>query len=94
MYAPTGVKTSADYPIPEKMKAWVLGDPGQLSYVDKKVPVPQRAEVLVREQVHSRPIRQPKVEQDDPRLVHDQLLARFGQAAGNACHEALGPGKG
>lgn len=48
MYAPTGVKTSADYPIPEKMKAWVLGDPGQLSYVDKKVPVPQRAEVLVR----------------------------------------------
>ena len=48
MYAPTGVKTSADYPIPEKMKAWVLGDPGQLSYVDKQVPVPQRAEVLVR----------------------------------------------
>jgi L-iditol 2-dehydrogenase len=48
MYAPTGVKTSADYPIPEKMKAWVLGDPGQLSYLDKQVPVPQRAEVLVR----------------------------------------------
>src|SRR5687768_8582948 len=48
MYAPTGVKTSADYPIPEMMKARVLGEPGQLSYVDKKVPVPARAEVLVR----------------------------------------------
>ncbi len=30
MYAPTGVKTSPDYPIPDTMKAWVLGDPGQL----------------------------------------------------------------
>jgi L-iditol 2-dehydrogenase len=48
MYAPSGVKTSADYPIPETMKAWVLGDPGHLSYIDKKVPVPARAEVLVR----------------------------------------------
>src|SRR5688572_22633947 len=48
MYAPTGVRTSADYPISDLMKAWVLGDPGQLSYVDKQVPVPQRAELLVR----------------------------------------------
>jgi threonine dehydrogenase-like Zn-dependent dehydrogenase len=48
MYAPTGVKTSADYPIPERMKAWVLGDPGQLSLQQKPVPVPKRAEVLVR----------------------------------------------
>jgi L-iditol 2-dehydrogenase len=30
------------------MKAWVLGDPGQLSLVDKPVPVPKKAEVLVR----------------------------------------------
>jgi L-iditol 2-dehydrogenase len=30
------------------MKAWVLGDPGQLSYEDKPVPAPARAEVLVR----------------------------------------------
>jgi L-iditol 2-dehydrogenase len=30
------------------MKAWVLGDPGQLSYEDKRVPAPARAEVLVR----------------------------------------------
>ena len=48
MYAPTGVKTSTDFPIPEKMKAWVLGDPGELKFVDKPVPVPKKAEVLVR----------------------------------------------
>ena len=24
-----GVKTHPDYPVPETMKAWVLGDPGQ-----------------------------------------------------------------
>jgi len=30
------------------MKAWVLGDPGQLSLVDKPVPTPGVAEVLVR----------------------------------------------
>ena len=29
MYAPNGVKTSPDFPIPDKMKAWVLGEPGQ-----------------------------------------------------------------
>ena len=34
--------------VPETMRAWVLGDPGQLTLVDKKVPVPGRAEVLVR----------------------------------------------
>src|SRR5713101_2259952 len=48
MYAPAGVKTSPDYPIPDAMKAWVLGDPGQLSLRDKPVPVPKKAEVLVR----------------------------------------------
>ncbi len=48
MYAPQGVKTSQDYPIPDKMKAWVLGDPGQLTLSEKPVPVPGRAEVLVR----------------------------------------------
>jgi len=45
---PDNVKTSAEYPIPEKMKAWVLGDPGQLTFEDKPVPVPGRAEALVR----------------------------------------------
>src|SRR5690349_4003749 len=48
MYAPAGVKTNTDYPIPDVMKAWVLGDPGQLSLREKPVPVPKRAEVLVR----------------------------------------------
>lgn len=48
MSMPENVRTHADYPIPETMKAWVLGDPGQLSLVDKPVPVPKKAEVLVR----------------------------------------------
>src|SRR5882724_3536202 len=48
MYAPAGVKTSRDYPVPETMRAWVLGDPGQLTLTTKPVPVPKRAEVLVR----------------------------------------------
>ena len=48
MYAPSGVKTSSAFPIPDKMKAWVLGGVGELKYVDKAVPVPARAEVLVR----------------------------------------------
>ncbi|HEU0059599.1 MAG TPA: alcohol dehydrogenase catalytic domain-containing protein, partial [Hyphomicrobiaceae bacterium] len=48
MYAPAGVKTDPNWPIPDKMKAWVLGDPGQLSLTEKPVPVPGRAEVLVR----------------------------------------------
>jgi L-iditol 2-dehydrogenase len=34
--------------VPETMKAWVLGDPDQLSLVDKPVPRPGPAEVLVR----------------------------------------------
>ena len=48
MYGPAGVKTSTDYPVPDTMKAWVLGDPGELSLGEKPVPVPKRAEVLVR----------------------------------------------
>ncbi len=48
MYAPAGVKTSKDFPIPDTMKAWVLGDPGELTLKDKPVPVPKKAEVLVR----------------------------------------------
>src|SRR5438876_8917216 len=48
MYAPAGVKTSRDYAIPDTMKAWVLGDPGELLFRDKRVPVPKKAEVLVR----------------------------------------------
>jgi len=45
---PENVKTHPDYPVPEKMKAWVLGDPGELNLVEKPVPAPKKAEVLVR----------------------------------------------
>jgi L-iditol 2-dehydrogenase len=48
MYDPSGVKTSLQIPVPERMKAWVLGDPDQLLLRDKPTPVPGRAEVLVR----------------------------------------------
>src|SRR4030088_3492260 len=47
MYEPAGVKTSLQFPLPEQMKAWVLGDPDQLLFRDKPTPVPGRAEVLV-----------------------------------------------
>lgn len=36
------------FDIPEKMTAWVLGDPGQIKKVEKLVPQPRKAEVLVR----------------------------------------------
>jgi L-iditol 2-dehydrogenase len=36
------------YPVPETMKAWVLGGPEELSLVEKPVPQPGPAEVLVR----------------------------------------------
>ena len=48
MYRFDGVKTSPDWPIPDRMKAWVLGDPDQLTLQEKPVPVPARAEVLIR----------------------------------------------
>src|ERR1044071_111140 len=48
MYQPPGVKTSPDLPIPDRMRAWVLGDPDQLLLREKPVPMPGRAEVLVR----------------------------------------------
>ena len=48
MVEAAGVHTSTDMPIPDTMKAWVLGDPGQLRLTEKPVPMPKRAEVLVR----------------------------------------------
>ncbi len=48
MYAPPGVRTNPNMAVPERMRAWVLGDPGQLVFTQKPVPVPVRAEVLVR----------------------------------------------
>jgi len=47
MYAPPGVRTNPNMAVPERMRAWVLGDPGQLVFTQKPVPVPVRAEVLV-----------------------------------------------
>lgn len=44
----TGVTTSDAVSLPSAMKAWVLGDPDQLSLIDKPLPVPGRAETLVR----------------------------------------------
>src|SRR6266550_9393489 len=37
-----------EFPVPERMKAWVLGGPGEILLVDKPVPQPAAAEVLVR----------------------------------------------
>src|SRR5712664_2070628 len=48
MYKHDNVKTSPDFPVPETMRAWVLGDPDQLTLTTKPVPVPKKAEVLVR----------------------------------------------
>ena len=48
MYDHPGVKTSSDYPVPDTMRAWVLGDPDELTLASKPVPVPGKAEVLVR----------------------------------------------
>src|ERR671937_2219311 len=48
MPQPDDVKVHPAFPVPDSMKAWVLDNPGELSLVDKPVPVPKRAEVLVR----------------------------------------------
>ena len=40
--------TSKKFPIPKVMKAWVLGDPDQLSLVEKLIQMPGKAEVLLR----------------------------------------------
>jgi len=43
-----GVTTSSRMPMPQSMKAWVLGDPEELTLNTKDVPVPGRSEALVR----------------------------------------------
>ncbi len=40
--------TAHEYDIPETMKAWVLGDPHEMKLIEKPVPVPGPAEVLVK----------------------------------------------
>ena len=42
------VKVSDEMPVPETMRAWVLGDPEQLTLETVAIPVPGKAEVLVR----------------------------------------------
>jgi 2-desacetyl-2-hydroxyethyl bacteriochlorophyllide A dehydrogenase len=46
--APPGVGAGRDLAVPATMKAWVLSGPGELVLQDKPVPVPGKAEVLVR----------------------------------------------
>ena len=41
-------KTSDKFPLPEKMKAWVLRDPNELTLIDKPIVMPGKAEVLVK----------------------------------------------
>jgi L-iditol 2-dehydrogenase len=48
MHAPAPAKSSDALRVPETMKAWVLGDPGQLELKSKPVPKPKKAEVLLR----------------------------------------------
>src|SRR5262249_49703649 len=48
MYAPAGVETDKNYPVPDTMKAWVLVDPRTLVLKHKPVPAPKKAGVLVR----------------------------------------------
>jgi L-iditol 2-dehydrogenase len=48
IYAHSNVKTNTDFLVPDTMKARVLGDPGQLTLAQKVVPIPAKAEVLVR----------------------------------------------
>ncbi len=43
-----GVTFADAMPVPDTMKAWVLGDPDELTLIDKPVPMPGRAEALVR----------------------------------------------
>lgn len=42
------VKYSESMPVPDQMRAWVLGNPDELKLVEKDVPTPGRAEALVR----------------------------------------------
>jgi len=41
-------KTSTKFPIPETMKAWVLGNPNEILLIDKPVEMPGKSEVLVK----------------------------------------------
>src|SRR5215469_17033247 len=47
-HSPAGAAPTNAFTIPKTMKAWVLGGPEELSLVEKPVPEPGKAEVLVR----------------------------------------------
>ena len=40
MYGSPGVKTDPSFPIPDEMRAWILGSPDELTLGSKPVPVP------------------------------------------------------
>jgi L-iditol 2-dehydrogenase len=42
---PDATSHSNQYPIPDQMKAWVLGGPEELSVIEKPVPEPGPTEV-------------------------------------------------
>ena len=44
MYNPAGVKTSPEFPVPEQMKAWVLGSPDELILREKPTPTNRERE--------------------------------------------------
>jgi L-iditol 2-dehydrogenase len=44
----TAARSTNQFTIPDRMKSWVLGGPDELKLVEKPVPEPGRAEVLVR----------------------------------------------
>ena len=48
VHPPPGIRTSPEMPVPAEMKAWILGGPDELTLGRKPVPMPGRAEVLVR----------------------------------------------
>ena len=48
MTEPANMTTSPTMPIPKTMKAWVLNGPDELVKVEKPVPQPARAEILIR----------------------------------------------
>ena len=48
MTAAADARARSNVTPPERMKAWVLHGPGELSFEEKPVPAPERAEVLVR----------------------------------------------
>ena len=43
-----GSQSAVNMNVPDSMRAWVLGEPEQLKLIEKPVPVPGKAEALVR----------------------------------------------